>query len=123
MTKTKGAPASDSHDVLDLDALLQQRSPHRAQVRFGGRDWSLRRDLTGEEVVRFWSLATTQQDGEALGILLSEGATAVDKVAGEELSKLLEVLPQQARVDVTRRLFVAAGLHTSLDAEGDSSAS
>lgn len=89
--------------VIDLDAMLFQRSTKPATVRLSGRDFELRRDLSAEEVVQCWVLFGEGKDDAAWKVLLGEED-------GPALNKMIQSLPQQMYQHVLRKLLATAGL-------------
>lgn len=86
-------------DVLDLDALLAMRTLQPTPVKFGGRVYKIRTDLTAQEVQDFLALTRSGHDVEAFTILVG---TATERAA---LSKALR--SRQAGDD-TAELTVSA---------------
>ncbi|MEV6897447.1 hypothetical protein [Amycolatopsis sp. NPDC051372] len=96
---TQGAPAN----ILDIDALLVERSTDPVVARLGGRDWTIRRDLTAEEVIDFWKLSDTET-AKSWALLLGS------ETDGQELHDTLTALPAPVYVNVSRQIIRAAGL-------------
>jgi len=107
------------HDVLDLDALVVSKSLKPQTIRLGGREWTLKRDFTAEQVVDFWLLVDSGKTTPALSMLVGE-------TDGPEFAKLALALPTETGAPILRRVYQAAGvLRRPDDGEhsGESSAS
>lgn len=108
------------HDVLDLDTLVVSRSLDPQTIRLGGREWTLKRDFTAEEVVKFWLLVDKAKTStEGLSMLVGEQD-------GPDFAALVFALPTETGAPVLRRIYQAAGvLRRPGDEEqaGESSAS
>jgi hypothetical protein len=85
------------NNIRDLDALLAAKSLQPQSVKLGGHTYSVRTNLTGAEVVEYFSLAKSGKDVEGLAIL-------VGKVAAKKLNSFLESLPQKHMVMVVNEL-------------------
>lgn len=114
-TQPETGKDNDGTDVLDLDAMLADRSVKPRTIRFAGREWKVRTDLTGEEVVRFWSHIAKSQDEAGISILLGDA-----KIGKDFAAKFNVGLPASRYHAMFLALVHAAGLRTD---EGDSSAS
>lgn len=88
--------------VINLDDdLIEKRLTRPAKVFLAGREWSVRRDLTAEEIYDFWG-KVTKNDDSALTLLVGE--------AGAELNKTLQQLPAAMYVRKLHQLMNVAGL-------------
>jgi hypothetical protein len=90
-------------DILDLDALLAERSLEPRPVKLGGHTFKVRTDLSGAEVIRYFALARASQDKEALALL----------VATEDVDALRTALmgvPDKLFVFAMQQIMLAAGL-------------
>lgn len=107
---------TDNHkvddDFDDLDALLADRALEPRKVKLGGRTFSVRRDLTGEEVLRYWSLARQRKDIEALAIMVGDD----DAV---ELNQIIDPLPMAKMQVVLGKIMRLAGLLPPEQADDD----
>lgn len=121
---TQGAPKNTN--IIDVDALLIQRFSEPVVIKFAGRDWKLRRDLTAAELVEFWKYSSDSKNVEAWEMLLG------NKEDAKALNEGLQALPMPVFVNVVQQIYRAIGL--SLDVsdvearkgdndEGNSSAS
>jgi hypothetical protein len=107
------------HDVLDLDALVVSRSLDPQTIRLGGREWTLKRDLTAEQVVQFWLLINRNKMRDAVALLVGEADA-------DAFTEIALALPSETGTPVVRRIYQAAGvLRRPDDGEqaGESSAS
>jgi hypothetical protein len=112
-SRTRNTPIN-----LDQD-LLGQRLAKPQTVVLAGREWSVRRDLTGAEVFEFWRLFTASDTAAVLGLL-------VGAEEGKELAELLETLPVNRFLHVLSRLMDIAGIKRMDEPEesmGESTAS
>jgi len=104
--------------IINLDDLIVgERLNRPATVFLLGREWSVRRDLDGAEVIEFWAKVTAN-DPTALIMLMGEEAA--------DLDEKLQALPQKVYVRVLRGIFEAAGLKRGDEPEestGESTAS
>jgi hypothetical protein len=105
------ATASDSSEFDDLDALLTEHALPPRTVKLGGRAFTVRRDLTGEEVLRYWWLAHNRKDIEALSIVVGEN----DAVYMDEM---LKPLPMPKMQVVLGKIMRLAGLLPRDDING-----
>jgi hypothetical protein len=94
-----------SAGLIDLDAMLFQRSTTPATIRLGGKDFTLRRDLPGEEVVQFWAHIAASEDAKAYGVLVGEDD-------GQALHAMVRSLPADIFLHAYRQILEAAGLKT-----------
>lgn len=117
--KTSKAPESA---VIDLDALVYKSATKPVPIRLGGVDYTLRRDLTSEEVMQFWSYTGKGKDVAAMAILLGEDPEADEPEQAKRLTGMLLSLPQPVWTKAYRQILTAAGLNLDGD-EGESSAS
>lgn len=106
-------------NVLDLDddaPIALSPKP----VRIFGREWTIRREWTAAEVVRYWILADSRKEVEAAALLVG-GEDA------EEFARIISALPQELMLGKLRKLLRIAGLltrdATTEEAEGKSSGS
>lgn len=108
---TQGAP-------IDLDALLATRMLEPKPVKLGGYTYSVRTDLTGAEVTKYFALASEKKDVEGLTLLVGRDA--------KKLNAALEKLPHAHMVLVVQEFMVAAGIVNGVsqaDSAGESQAS
>lgn len=115
---TQGAQAP-----LDLNSLFAARSLHPRRVTVAGATFDVRRDLTSEEVVEFFTRVANGKQFDALSMLVGEDAA-------RDVDTKLGVLPAEHVQKVFRRLMQIAGVLTRLpedeesdESEGESSAS
>jgi hypothetical protein len=111
---TQGAPRDG---IIDIDAMLIQRSTDPVIIRLGGREWLIRRDLTAEEVVNFWKLSDSNESVAAWALLTGDDESAQD------LHATITPLPAEIFVNVSRQIIRAAGLSitgTDLESAGGS---
>ncbi len=104
-------------DLEDLDVLIVSRSLKPKKVRFGGREWTVKRDFTAADVVQFWSLVDKDLPG-AMGLLVGSD--------GPALAEIVNALPTEMAKLPLRRLYQIAGVLARPDdkePEGESSAS
>lgn len=109
---TQGAP-------IDLDALLATRMLEPKPVKLDGYTYSVRTNLTGAEVTKYFALANEKKDVEGLTLLV--GARDAKK-----LNAVLEKLPHAHMVLVVQEFMVAAGIVNGVsqaDSAGESQAS
>lgn len=99
---TQGSPALTSAGEIDLDAISAEVDLTPVPVRLAGQAYQVRRDLTGPEVQRFWSLSAAKDDQAALRMLVGDAAAQLDAV--------LNQMPNQRMLAVMRAILVAAGL-------------
>ncbi|MDF2968944.1 MAG: hypothetical protein K0Q93_2722 [Nocardioidaceae bacterium] len=91
------------HDVLDLDPLVVSRSLKPQTIRLGGREWTLKRDFTSEQVVDFWQMVSDGQSTKALCMLVGD-------TDGPAFAKLALALPTETGAPILRRIYQAAGM-------------
>lgn len=92
------------HDVLDLDALVVSRSLDPQTIRLAGREWTLKRDFTAEQVVQFWRLVDKKAtSSEALSMLVGDQD-------GAALAEVMLALPMETATPIARRIYQAAGM-------------
>lgn len=109
---TQGVP-------VDLDALLATRMLEPKPVKLGGYTYSVRTNLSGAEVTKYFALANEKKDVEGLALL-------VGLRDAKKLHAALEKLPHAHMVLVVQEFMVAAGIVNGVsqaDAEGESPAS
>lgn len=116
---TQGA-SNNISTIHDLDALLAKRILKPKSVRLAGHVYSVRTDLTGEEVVRYFALADQKKDEEALALIV--GARDAKKLNG-----VLTGLPRDHMNAVVQEIMVLAGVVNGTpqtgEPEGESQAS
>lgn len=107
-------------DIEDLDALIVSRSLKPKKVRFGGREWTVKRDFTAAEVVDFWVTIEKRSSADAFAML-------VGKEDAPYLASIVEALPTEMAMVPLRRIYQIAGVLTrpndAEEPEGESSAS
>lgn len=97
---------SRNNQIINLDDdLIEKRLAKPAKVFLAGREWIVRRDLTAEEIYKFWGFVTSNNGGEALALLM--GITAEE---GKELDETLLKLPIKMYVRKIHQLIEVAGL-------------
>ena len=110
---------------LDLNELFTARSLHPRRVTVAGATFDVRRDLTSEEVVEFFTRVANGKQFDALSMLVGEDAA-------RDVDTKLGVLPAEHVQKVFRRLMQIAGVLARLpedesseseESEGESSAS
>lgn len=104
--------------IINLDDLIVgQRLNRPATVFLLGKEWTVRRDLSGVEAVEFWSLAN-KNDSAGLAMLVGE--------EGADLDKQLQQLPDRVYIRIIQGIIEAAGLKRGNEPEkstGESTAS
>lgn len=98
---TQGAQNNGSS--VDLDALLATKMLEPKQVKLDGYVYSVRTDLTGVEVLKYFALANDKKDVEGLALLV--GARDAKK-----LNAVLTKLPHAHMTLVVQEFMVAAGI-------------
>lgn len=98
---TQGSRTSNQIINLD-DDLIEKRLAKPAKVFLAGREWTVRRDLTAEEIYQFWGQVTSNKGEEALMILMGEEAKGLDAT--------LQKLPAAMYVRKIHQLIQVAGL-------------
>lgn len=94
------------NQIINLDDdLIEKRLAKPAKVFLAGKEWTVRRDLTAEEIYRFWGFVTDSNAGEAWALLM--GIT-VDEA--KELDKTLLQLPIKMYNRRVNQLVGVAGL-------------
>lgn len=108
------------HDVLDLDDDLNPIPLKPKTVRAFGREWTIRRDWTAADIVKYWVLAEDRKDAEAAVMLVGEKD-------GPEFAKISVSLPPEMVALKLRKICKVAGLlprdAEDEESEGESSAS
>lgn len=99
---TQGSPALTASGEVDLDAVGDEIDLSPVPVRLAGQVYTVRRDLTGAEVQRFWQLSAAKDDLGALRMLVG--------IAAEQLNAALEQMPNARMLAVMRAILVQAGL-------------
>jgi hypothetical protein len=111
---------SRNNQVINLDSIiLGQRLARPQKVFLFAREWTVRRDLDGAEVIDFWSYVTENKSVEAMKILVGEAD-------GEVFSRKLFVLPLAMYQKIFTNLIQIAGIRRGdepEDATGESTAS
>jgi hypothetical protein len=103
---SRNTNTSRVNQIINLDDdLIEKRLAKPAKVFLAGKEWTVRRDLTAEEIYRFWGFATDSNAGEAWALLM--GIT-VDEA--KELDKMLQQLPRNMYVRKVNQLIGVAGL-------------
>lgn len=98
---TQGSRSSSQIINLD-DDLISKRLARPAKVYLAGREWTIRRDLSSDEIYEFWSKVTANKGGDALSMLVGEDAT--------ELDKKLQALPAAMYVRKINQVINISGL-------------
>jgi hypothetical protein len=89
MTQGSRNNTSRVNQIINLDEdLIEKRLAKPQKVFLAGKEWTVRRDLTAEEIYRFWGFVNDSNAGEAWALLM--GIT-VDEA--KELDKTLLQLP------------------------------
>ncbi len=91
-------------NTFDIDALISDLDVTPVEVTLAGSSFTVRRDLSGKEVVRYWELVRSQQDSAALAILVGS------EESGTALNGILEGLPQKRMIAATQKIMQLAGL-------------
>lgn len=100
---TPRKPAAPRADV-DFDADLGELDLSPVSARIGGKVWKIRRDLSVDDVRRFWELAATKDDAACLGLLLGS------PTQGAALNALLDKQPHVKQKQYLRKVMVTAGI-------------
>lgn len=112
--------ANNKPEIEDLDVLIMSRSLKPARVKLFGRQWTIKRDFTPEQIGDFW-LAVDKPDTVAAMRML------VGDKDGDELAKLVAAAPTELITMPIRRIYQIAGLlkrpNDEGEDEGESSAS
>lgn len=104
---TQGARANNRPIVIeDLDALLVSRSLRPAKVKLGGREWTIKRDFTAEQIIEFWRL----QNSGAENSMVDSYAMVVGADDALAFVRMMDNIPQEMSVPVVRRLLQHAGI-------------
>lgn len=111
---TTQAARKTNNSVIDLDSLLYQRSTKPATVRLGGRDFTMRRDLSAEEVVKYWAHVAKNEDAKAFALLVGEEE-------GETFNTMLRNVPADIYIYAYAQLMDAAGMKIKPPAKDDGS--
>lgn len=101
---TQGSRSNNQIINLD-DDLIEKRLAKPAKVFLVGREWTVRRDLTAEEIYAFWGNVTANKAGLALSALMG-----ITEEEATELDKLLQQLPTPMYVRKIEQLIRVAGL-------------
>jgi hypothetical protein len=101
----QGTQRSNRPTVLeDLDAMIISRALKPGKVRLGGRYWTIKRDFTAEQVLRFWALVDQPgKSAEAYSMLVGAKDAA-------EFAAIISATPQELINPPLRQLFRLAGL-------------
>jgi hypothetical protein len=106
MTQGSRNNTSRVNQIINLDDdLIEKRLAKPQKVFLAGKEWTVRRDLTAEEIYRFWGFVTDSNAGEAWALLM--GIT-VDEA--KELDKTLLQLPIKMYNRRVNQLVGVAGL-------------
>lgn len=89
--------------VLDFDKLLAGRLLEPKSVKLAGHVYTVRTDLTGAEVTRYFALANEKKDEEALALI-------VGTKDAKKLNGVLNGLPRDHMNLVVQELMVTAGI-------------
>jgi hypothetical protein len=93
----------NNNQIINLDDdLIEKRLARPAKVFLAGREWTIRRDLTAEEIYTFWGKVSANEADEALAILMGEEAKG--------LNETLLKLPAAMYVRKINQLIQVAGL-------------
>lgn len=101
---SQGSRRNSTRINLD-DDLIGQRLAKPAEVTLAGRDLTIRRDLTAEEIFEFWALVTENKGAEAFVILMS---LPLDEA--KALDAKLQKLPAPMYVRKIHQIIEIAGL-------------
>lgn len=85
-------------EVVDLDALLVERSLEPVPMKLGGKTFKVRTDLTGEECTQFIKLVNDEKDLEAFTILVGKRDAVV-------LNNLMDKMPREHAALVSSHLM------------------
>jgi hypothetical protein len=106
MTQGSRNNTSRVNQIINLDEdLIEKRLAKPQKVFLAGKEWTVRRDLTAEEIYRFWGFVNDSNAGEAWALLM--GIT-VDEA--KELDKTLLQLPIKMYNRRVNQLVGVAGL-------------
>ncbi|GAA3877780.1 hypothetical protein GCM10022243_48130 [Saccharothrix violaceirubra] len=90
------------HDVLDLDDDTPiPLAP--IEVSVFGRVWTVRREWTPADAMRYWVLAHRRKDAEAMALLVGDGDAAA-------FAEIIAAVPLERSQGKLRRLLKIAGL-------------
>lgn len=87
----------------DWDALIGEIDLSPVVVKLAGRVYSVRRDLTQEEVPQYWKKAAERDDVGCLQMLVGDDD-------GATLNGVLDKLPQLQSQAILKRIMIRAGL-------------
>jgi hypothetical protein len=96
---------------LDLDAQLAEIELKPRKVRLGGKDYTIRRDLSGLQVKQYWALVEEGKDVDALAMICT---------APVMLNRALENLPHEHMKAAIREIMKAAGVVNTRGESGES---
>lgn len=118
---TQGSPLSPALNgygitPLNLDAELEEIDLSPVPVSLAGRTYLVRRDLTGDEIRRYWELARAAKDAEAFSILVGPEDGAI-------LNAVLDSMPKTRFDLAAKRIMQTAGLMAADGNPGESKAS
>ncbi|MGW5645065.1 hypothetical protein ACWEV3_40990 [Saccharopolyspora sp. NPDC003752] len=113
-----------THEPLDLNALFTARALKPRRVTVAGIAFDVRRDLSSDEVVEFFTKSANGRQMEALAMLVGDESA-------REIDDKLAILPVEHVRKIYRRIMQVAGVlerlpedeHDDGGAEGESSAS
>lgn len=100
---TQGARNNRPQMIEDLDAMMTSRMLRPAKVKLAGREWTIKRDFTPDQILKFFGLIDKGGADEALGMVVGAKNGAV-------LWGLISPLPVEVVTPMLRRLYQLAGL-------------
>lgn len=107
----QGTPTARANGAtLDLDAILAARELKPQTVKLGGKNYTIRRDLTGPQVRQYWDLVKDGKDVDALALICN---------APVALNRALEKLPREHMEIAVREIMQAAGIVTARGDAGE----
>ena len=110
---TQGARSNRPQMIEDLDAMMTSRMLRPAKVKLAGREWTIKRDFTPDQIIKFFGLINDGDPAAALSMV-------VGAKNGTVLWDLLSPLPVEVVTPLLRRLYQRAGLlKRPADMEGD----
>lgn len=97
---------SRTNQVVDLDEdLIGKRLSRPLAVKLAGKQWSVRRDLTAEEIYAFWGHVSANNGAGAFAILMG-----IPEDEAKALDASLQSLPATMYVKKIHQLVTLAGL-------------
>lgn len=100
---TQGARSNRPQMIEDLDVLMTSRMLRSGKVKLVGREWTIKRDFTPDQIIKFFSLIDGGDPGAALSMV-------VGAKNGPVLWGILTPLPAEVITPLLRRLYQLAGI-------------